>query len=76
MVNGEANALKKTLGASDRVLVGDYLDSVREIERRVSLLGQRDLSSVDLPEVPVAIPDFDKHLRLMFDSSWPRSRRT
>jgi len=67
MVDGEAKALKKTLGASDRVLVSDYLDSVREIERRVSLLGQRDLSSVDLPQVPVAMPDFDKHLKLMFD---------
>jgi hypothetical protein len=58
MVNGEANSLKKTLGADDRVLVSDYLDSVREIERRVSLLGQRDLSKVDLPEVPVALPEF------------------
>jgi hypothetical protein len=67
MVNGEANSLKKTLGAEDRVLVSDYLDSVREIERRVSLLGQRDLSKIDLPEVPVALPSFDEHLRLMFD---------
>jgi hypothetical protein len=67
MVNGEANALKKTLGAEDRVLVADYLDSVREIERRVALLGKRDLSKVDLPEVPVALPSFDEHLKLMFD---------
>jgi hypothetical protein len=67
MVNAEATSLKKTLGAEDRVLVSDYLDSVREIERRVSLLGQRDLSKIDLPEVPVALPNFDEHLRLMFD---------
>jgi Protein of unknown function (DUF1552) len=67
MVNGEAKSLEKTLGAEDRVLLSDYLDSVREIERRVSLLGERDLSKVDLPEVPVAMPSFDQHLRLMFD---------
>jgi hypothetical protein len=67
MVNGEAAALQKKLGAEDRVLVADYLDSVREIERRVSLLGERDLSKVALPQVPVAMPSFDQHLKLMFD---------
>ena len=45
----------------------DYLDSVREIERRVELLSARDLSGVDVPAIPVAVPDFDARLRLMFD---------
>ena len=67
MVAGEAADLKRTLGAADRVLVDDYLDSVREIERRIELLGQRDLTQIDLPEVPVARPDFDALLRLHFD---------
>jgi hypothetical protein len=67
MVLGEASDLKRKLGMADRSLVDDYLDSVREIERRIELLGQRDLSQVDLPEVPVAQPDFDALLRLMFD---------
>jgi hypothetical protein len=63
----EANALKRTLGGEDRALVDDYLDSVREIERRLELLGQRDLSKVDLPDVPVARPSFDELLHLQFD---------
>ena len=67
MVSAEANDLRRKLGAEDRTLVDDYLDSVREIERRVVLLEQRDLSSIDLPDVPVARPDFDALLRLMFD---------
>jgi hypothetical protein len=67
MVLGEAASLKRTLGAADRSLVDDYLDSVREIERRIELLGQRDLSTVDLPDVPVARPSFDDLLRLQFD---------
>jgi hypothetical protein len=67
MVASEANDLKRTLGGVDRSLVDDYLDSVREIERRVQLLEQRDLSSVELPDVPVARPSFDALLRLMFD---------
>jgi hypothetical protein len=67
MVLGEASALKRTLGGEDRALVDDYLDSVREIERRLELLGQRDLTKIDLPDVPVARPSFDDLMRLQFD---------
>jgi len=67
MVAHEAADLKRTLGPSDRSLLDDYLDSVREIERRIQLLGQRDLTTIDLPTVPVARPDFDTLLRLQFD---------
>jgi len=67
MVAGEAADLKRTLGPADRVLVDDYLDSVREIERRIELLSQRDLTQINLPDVPVARPDFNALLRLQFD---------
>jgi len=67
MVLAEASALKGTLGGEDRALVDDYLDSVREIERRLELLGQRDLTKIDLPDVPVARPSFDDLIRLQFD---------
>jgi hypothetical protein len=48
-------------------MVNDYLDSVRELERRVQLLKARDLSNVEVPELPVAEPDLDTKLKLMFD---------
>jgi hypothetical protein len=67
MVLGEAASLKKTLAPADRSLVDDYLDSVREIERRIELMGQRDLTKIDMPDVPVARPSFDDLLRLQFD---------
>jgi hypothetical protein len=67
LVAGEASALKRSLGGEDRALVDDYLDSVREIERRIELLGQRDLTKLDLPDVPVARPSFDELIRLHFD---------
>src|SRR6185436_1012196 len=67
MVLKEASTLKTKLGGEDRALVDDYLDSVREIERRLELLGQRDLTKIDLPDVPVARPSFDDLLRLQFD---------
>jgi hypothetical protein len=67
LVTTEIKDLERGLGAEDRVMVNDYLDSVRELERRIQLLGARDLSNVDLPEIPVASPAFDERLRLMFD---------
>lgn len=67
MVMEETKTLKRSLGASDQVMLDGYLDSVREIERRVSNLEKRDLSEYDLPEMPVGIPDFDEHINLMFD---------
>jgi len=69
MVLKEASSLKGTLGGEDRALVDDYLDSVREIERRLELMGQRDLTKIDLPDVPVARPSFDDLLKLQFDLS-------
>lgn len=67
MVSEEATALKRRLGPEDRVMLDDYLESVREIERRIELLEQRDIAELDLPEIPVALPEIDEHLRLMFD---------
>src|SRR5690606_2806167 len=67
MVSQEAAALKRQLGGQDRQTLDDYLESVREIERRVALLEQRDLTKLDLPDVPVALPTREQHLHLMFD---------
>jgi hypothetical protein len=53
---------------SDRAVVSDYLDSVREIERRVEMASGQDMSALDIPDAPVGIPnDLDEHFRLMFD---------
>jgi hypothetical protein len=67
MVREETGTLQKTLGASDKVMLDSYLDSVREVERRVHNAATRDLSMYELPELPVGIPKFDEHVNLMFD---------
>jgi len=68
MVASEANALNRTLGAADRSTLSDYLESVREIERRVQNTEHGDVSKLALPEVPGATSEnFDEHLNLMFD---------
>lgn len=67
MVMDETAHLKKQVGPRDRAMLDDYLASVREIERRVQKLDERDLSAYDLPDIPVGIPNFDEQIRLMFD---------
>lgn len=68
LINTRANELKATLGARDRVVLDNYLESVRETERRVARASQRDLSSIDLPDAPIGeLSDFDEQVRLMFN---------
>jgi len=68
MISSEADSLGRTLGAQDRATLNDYLESVREIERRVQNAERGDVSKLALPEVPGATSDnFDEHLNLMFD---------
>jgi hypothetical protein len=64
----EAGALNKTLSGSDRNVLNDYLESVREIERRVQKAAEHDLGNLEVPEAPQGIPaNFDQHLKLLMD---------
>jgi len=68
MVKEDASALERQLGPRDRAMLSDYLETVRELERRVQKTESQDLSQLKLPALPVGIPDsFDQHLNLMFD---------
>jgi hypothetical protein len=68
MVSASTRDLQKTLGASDKQVLESYLDTVREIERRVEKASQRDLSNIDVPGAPIGeLESFDEQVRLMFD---------
>jgi hypothetical protein len=68
MISSEAASLGRKLGPQDRATLGDYLESVREIERRVHNFAHSDVAKLKLPEVPGATSEnFDEHLNLMFD---------
>jgi hypothetical protein len=67
-VQGETTALQQRIGAADRRQVGDYLESVREVERRVQKLASSDAAKMDLPNAPLGSPDdFGQQLDLLFD---------
>jgi hypothetical protein len=67
-VSEDAEALDKSLGGADRAAVHDYLDSVREIERRVQMAATADTSGLEIPDAPIGVPnDIVEHMRMMFD---------
>ena len=68
LIAERTRALQRDLGAGDKTILDGYLDTVREIERRVELAQTRDLSGVEVPEAPLGeLDSFDEQLRLMFD---------
>jgi hypothetical protein len=67
LIGEEVGELQKKLDPQDRVALTDYLESVREVERRVQKMEEHDLSKLDLPNVPPGTPPVDDRLNLMFD---------
>lgn len=69
-VTGEVGRLSRSLGASDRRRLDDYLTDIREIERRIQKVEATNASGEprDLPGAPMGVPDnYGEHVRLMFD---------
>jgi hypothetical protein len=67
-VQGQAKRLQASIGAQDRAVVNDYLDSVREIERRVQMAAKAHNSDLVIPDAPVGTPnDITEHFKLIFD---------
>lgn len=63
----ETNGLERGLGARDRARLGDYLDNIREIERRIQRSEAHGAEAATL-DAPIGVPDsFDEHVGLMFD---------
>src|SRR6202451_117719 len=64
----EANGVGRGLGARDRGRMNDYLDNLREIERRIQKQEARGAVQVNVPDAPIGVPDsFDEHVELLFD---------
>ncbi|MSR35354.1 MAG: DUF1552 domain-containing protein [Gemmatimonadetes bacterium] len=69
-ITGRVAELKRELKPSDRVRMDQYLENIREIERRIQGIETRNRSGEmrELPEAPAGVPDsFEEHMRLMFD---------
>jgi len=66
LINEQTRALQGNLGPTDRAVLDNYLDSVRDVERH--LPANRDLNGATLPPIPKGPQDsFNKQVDLMFD---------
>src|ERR1700722_2892316 len=64
----EVASLNKELPSSDRARISEYLDDVREIERRIQKAENQTSKDLKVPEAPVGVPEaFDDHFKIMFD---------
>jgi hypothetical protein len=69
-VTGEVARLTRDLGPTDRNRLGEYLNDIREIERRIQKIEAHNTSGEarELPGAPLGVPDsFEEHVKLMFD---------
>ena len=71
-VGADFARLTRDLGPTDRVQVDEYLDSVREVERRIqSVETLGDEAGLPALERPPGVPErFDEHVKLMFELQW------
>ena len=67
-ITGSVPRLQKGLGAKDRTRMNEYLENIREIERRLQIAEKSAGSQVAMPNAPVGVPDsYEEHVGLMFD---------
>jgi len=67
-ITGEVSHLETGLGTRDRTKISDYLDNIREIERRIQMAEKRASLNVNVPETPIGVPEsFEEHAKIMYE---------
>jgi hypothetical protein len=69
-VTQQITTLRREIAASDRQRLNEYLDNIREIERRIQLIETRNASGElrEFPDAPIGVPDsFEEHVHIMMD---------
>jgi hypothetical protein len=69
-VTEATSRLQNSLGSADRARLDDYLDDVREVERRIQKVEAENQSGEprEIPDAPAGVPDsYEQHVKLMFD---------
>ena len=67
-VTSDVASLMPKLGPSDRVKLSEYLEAIRDVERRIQTAEAQSSRELPTMDRPVGIPpSFDDHVKLMFD---------
>ena len=63
--------LQQRIGPGDRAVVEEWVDAVREVERRISGVEKRSNDELPTLERPTGVPErFDEHVKLMYELQW------
>jgi hypothetical protein len=64
----EANRLNRTIGAGDRLKMNEYLEAVRDVERRIQKAAEQNDQELPPMNQPTEVPvSYEQYARLMFD---------
>jgi hypothetical protein len=69
-VTTQISQMRKEIGAGDRARLNEYLENIREIERRIQRVEARNASGEarEFPDAPIGVPDsFEEHVHIMMD---------
>jgi len=68
-VKAQVSDLQRDMGVKDRSTVNDYLDSIREIEKRIEKAGTNPAAGDPAqPPPPSGIPEsYEEHVKMMYD---------
>jgi hypothetical protein len=67
-VGQEVASLERVIGPQDKVKIDEYLESVRDIERRIQMAEEQNSRELPVVEQPVGVPsDYQQHAKLMMD---------
>lgn len=68
VVTGQIAGLNNKLGTGDRAKLGEYLEAVRDVERRIRLAEEKTSPNLPVLARPAGMPEnYADHARLMFD---------
>jgi len=67
-IRQDAADLQLGLGPQDRDRLNEYLENVREIERRIQRAEKQAATEIKVPDAPIGVPEsFEEHVGLQFD---------
>jgi hypothetical protein len=67
-VGSEVASLERVIGPQDKAKIDEYLEAVRDIERRIQMAEEQNTRELPVVEQPVGVPsDYAEHAKLMMD---------
>ncbi len=68
LVGAELNGLERVVGPGDQVKLEEYLEAVRDIERRIAMAEEQNTRELPVVDQPVGVPnDYAEHAKLQMD---------